>query len=100
VLQDVTPPGPVRASWDEVNQAQQQRDRVINEAWAEYNRVIPRALGQAEEQIPLARAYEVERLNRARGEAARFESVFEMNGIRKWSPGDVTASPTAGRRTG
>jgi modulator of FtsH protease HflK len=77
VLQDVTPPGPVRASWDEVNQAQQQRDRVINEAWAEYNRVIPRALGQAEEQILLARAYEVERLNRARGEAARFESVYE-----------------------
>jgi modulator of FtsH protease HflK len=77
VLQDVTPPAPVRASWDEVNQAQQQRDRVINEAWAEYNRVIPRALGQAEEQILLARAYEVERLNRARGEAARFLSVYE-----------------------
>lgn len=77
VLQDVTPPEPVRASWDEVNQAQQQRDRVINEAWTEYNRVIPRALGQAEEQILLAEAYAVERLNRARGETARFLAVYE-----------------------
>lgn len=77
VLQDVTPPGPVRASWDEVNQAQQQRDRVINEAWTEYNRIIPRALGQAEEQVLLAEAYAVERVNRARGETSRFLSVYE-----------------------
>jgi membrane protease subunit HflK len=42
VLQDVNPPDPVKPSWDEVNQAQQQRDRLINEAKAEYNQVIPR----------------------------------------------------------
>ncbi len=29
VLQDVNPPDPVKPSWDEVNQAQQQRDRLI-----------------------------------------------------------------------
>ena len=39
VLQDVNPPDPVKPSWDEVNQAQQQRDRMINEARAEYNKV-------------------------------------------------------------
>src|SRR5437899_1742765 len=36
VLQDVNPPDPVKPSWDEVNQAQQQRDRLINEARAQY----------------------------------------------------------------
>ena len=36
VLQDVNPPDPVKPSWDEVSQAQQQRDRLINEALAEY----------------------------------------------------------------
>ena len=47
VLQDVNPPDPVKPSWDEVNQAQQQRDQLINEAKGEYNRVIPRAEGDA-----------------------------------------------------
>ena len=47
VLQDVNPPLPVKPSWDEVNQAQQQRDRLINEARTEYNKVIPRARGEA-----------------------------------------------------
>ena len=51
VLQDVTPPDPVKPSWDEVNQAQQQRDRLINEARAEYNKVIPRARGEAGQTI-------------------------------------------------
>ena len=43
VLQDVNPPDPVRPSWDDVSQAQQQAQRQINEAEAEYNAVIPRA---------------------------------------------------------
>ena len=51
VLQDVNPPDPVKPSWDEVNQAQQQRDRLINEARGEYNRVIPRARGEAQQAV-------------------------------------------------
>ena len=31
----------------EVNQAQQQLDRLINEARAEYNKVVPRAPGRS-----------------------------------------------------
>src|SRR6185436_12741545 len=51
VLQDVNPPDAVKPSWDAVNQAQQQRDRLINEARAEYNKVVPRAKGEAEQTI-------------------------------------------------
>ena len=72
VLQDVNPPDPVKPSWDEVNQAQQQRDRMINEAGAEYNRVIPRARGEAEQLILQAEGYALNRVNSAEGDAARF----------------------------
>ena len=77
VLQDVNPPDPVKPSWDEVNQAQQQRDRMINEAQAEYNSVIPRAAGEAQQTVLEAEGYSLNRVNRAEGESARFESVYE-----------------------
>lgn len=77
VLQDVNPPDPVKPSWDEVNQAQQQRDRLINEARAEYNEVIPRARGEAEQQVLQAEGFAVDRVNRAEGDAARFKSLYE-----------------------
>ncbi len=75
VLQDVNPPDPVKPSWDEVNQAQQQRDRMINEALAEYNKVIPRASGEAEQTILEAEGYSLNRVNRAEGESARFRAI-------------------------
>lgn len=77
VLQDVTPPDPVKPSWDEVNQAQQQRDRLINEALAEYNKVIPRAKGEASQTILQAEGYALERVANAQGDASRFKAVFE-----------------------
>lgn len=77
VLQDVNPPDAVKPSWDEVNQAQQQRDRMINEARAEYNKVIPRAKGEALQAVLEAEGYGLNRVNRAQGESARFASVLE-----------------------
>ena len=77
VLQDVNPPDPVKPSWDEVNQAQQQRDRLINEARAEYNAVIPRARGEAQQAVLQAEGYALDRVNRAQGDAARFGAVYD-----------------------
>lgn len=77
VLQNVDPPEPVRASFNEVNQAIQERERAINEAWAEYNREIPRARGLAEQKIEAAQGYAVERVNRAKGDAQRFIAMEE-----------------------
>jgi len=76
VLQDVNPPDPVRPSFNEVNQAEQERERAINEARSEYNRVIPRARGEAEQMIQQAEGYATERVNRARGDAVLFEEVL------------------------
>ena len=77
VLQDVNPPDQVKASWDEVNQAQQQMDRLINEARAEYNQVIPRAKGEAEQAILQARGYALARVNQSQGDAKRFKSLYQ-----------------------
>ena len=76
VLQDVNPPDPVKPSWDEVSQAQQQRDRMINEAQAEFNRVIPRARGEAQQAVLQAEGYALDRTNRAEGDAARFTAIY------------------------
>ncbi len=77
VLQDVNPPDPVKPSWDEVSQAQQQRDRMINEAQAEFNRVIPRARGEAQQAVLQAEGYALDRVNRAQGDAARFTAIYD-----------------------
>jgi membrane protease subunit HflK len=76
VLQDVNPPDAVKPSFNAVNQAQQERETLINKAESEYNRVIPRAKGEAEETIQLAEAYYLNRVNRATGEANRFNALY------------------------
>ncbi len=76
VLQDVNPPDPVKPSFNEVNQAQQEREKLINEALSEYNRVIPRARGQALQMIQEAEGYATERINRAKGDAFFFEALL------------------------
>ncbi len=77
VLQDVNPPDPVRPSWNEVSQAEQQRDQMINEARAEYNRVIPRARGEAQQAILQAEGYALDRVNRSQGDAVRFTTLYD-----------------------
>ncbi|HEX2676348.1 MAG TPA: FtsH protease activity modulator HflK, partial [Polyangiales bacterium] len=75
VLQDVNPPAPVRESFNEVNQAIQERERSINQAWANYNSVVPEALGKAQQELQSAEGYATERVNNARGDVARFISL-------------------------
>ncbi len=77
VLQDVNPPDQVKASFNEVNQAEQERETTINQAQSEYNKVIFRARGQAENTVSTAEGYALDRVNRARGEADRFNSIYK-----------------------
>jgi membrane protease subunit HflK len=75
-LQDVTPPESVKPAFNEVNQAEQERERLINEAEKRRNQVIPRAEGEALQIIAEAEAYRAERVNRARGEGGRFIAIL------------------------
>lgn len=76
VLQNVNPPEPVKPSFNEVNEAEQEREQLINTAESEYNKVIPRARGEAEQTIAQAEGYALDRVNRAQGEASRFNSLY------------------------
>ncbi len=76
VLQDVNPPDQVRRAWDEVVQAQQDKERRINEARAEYNAVVPRARGEALQTIQQAEGYATDRVNRAMGDAELFKALL------------------------
>ncbi len=76
-LKNVNPPRPVQASFDEVNEAQQERERMINVAKGEYNKAIPRARGEADQGIQAAKGYAVERVNVAEGDTERFNALFE-----------------------
>lgn len=74
-LKNVNVPPSVQPALREVEEAKQERERMINEAWTEYNKVIPRAQGRAEQAKESARGYAVERVNHARGDAGRFKAL-------------------------
>ena len=76
VLQDVNPPDPVKPSFNAVNEAQQEKEKLINQAQSEYNREIPRALGAALQTIQEAEGYALDRVNRSQGDAALFNALY------------------------
>jgi len=76
VLQDANPPDPVKPSFNGVNEAEQQRETLINQARADYNRVIPRAAGEAQQTIQQAEGYALSRVNTAEGEVSKFNDLY------------------------
>ena len=76
MLQNVDPPDPVKPSFNEVNNSQQEREQKINEAWSEYNQIIPKAAGEAEQTIRAAEGYATARINNAQGDATRFRAIY------------------------
>ncbi len=74
-LQDVNPPDKVKPSYNAVNEAKQEKDRLINEAWRDYNQSIPKSKGLASQQISEAQGYALKRVNEAQGDADKFNSI-------------------------
>jgi len=75
-LQDVNPPDKVKSAFNDVNAAQQDKEKLVNQALEEYNKVIPRAKGEALQKIKQAEAYAVDRINTAQGDASRFNQIY------------------------
>ena len=75
-LKNINPPRPVQESFNEVNQAQQEKEKLINEARREYNKVIPLAEGEKDQRIREADGYRLKRINEAEGDAARFSALL------------------------
>ncbi|MEJ2627242.1 MAG: FtsH protease activity modulator HflK, partial [bacterium] len=75
-LQDVNPPDKVKPAFNEVNQAKQEREKMINQAWQSYNDAIPNAKGEANKTIQQAEGYAINRINRSRGDSVNFVAVW------------------------
>ena len=75
-LKNINPPKPVQESFNEVNQAQQSKEKLINEARRDYNKVIPLAKGEKDQRIREADGYRLKRINEAEGDVARFNALF------------------------
>ncbi|MDT8421038.1 MAG: FtsH protease activity modulator HflK [Desulfuromonadales bacterium] len=75
-FQDVTPPDPVKDAFNEVNEAEQQKESLIFQAREQFNREVPRARGEAKQALQEAEGYAVERINKARGETNRFLALL------------------------
>lgn len=69
-------PPPVQPSFNEVNQAVQEKEQMIYQAREDYNKAIPAARGEAERTIRAAEGYALNRVNRAKGNADRFVALY------------------------
>jgi modulator of FtsH protease HflK len=75
-LQNANPPNPVKAAFNEVNEARQEKERMINDAQQAYNQKIPKAMGEARQAVTQAEGYALERVNRGEGEVRRFLNIL------------------------
>ena len=100
-LKNINPPEPVQESFNEVNQAQQEKEKLINEARRDYNKVIPLAEGEKDQRIREADGYRLKRINEAEGDAARFNALLAeySQGAGSHAPAHLSRDP-AGRFAG
>ena len=75
-MKNINPPAPVQGSFNEVNQAQQEKEKLINEARRDYNKFIPLAEGEKDQRIREAEGYRLKRINEAEGDVSRFNAVL------------------------
>ena len=77
LLQKVLPPKQVQDAFNEVNTAEQEKEKMINQALGDYNRIIPRARGEAEQTVQQAEGYSMDRINRAKGDASLYNDLLK-----------------------
>jgi membrane protease subunit HflK len=76
-LQNVVPPKGVQDAFEDVNKASQDMERYINEGKEAYNAQIPLSRGIADQQVQIAEGYAIDRVNRAKGDVARFSAIYQ-----------------------
>ncbi len=74
-IENVAPPPDAADAFRDVAGARADAIRIVNEAQGYANDLLPRAHGEAEQTLQEAQAYKGGKINRALGDAARFEAV-------------------------
>ena len=76
-LPNARPPEEVKPAFDDVNSAQQDKDRLISEAEAYAAKVVPEARGAAARVRTAAEGYQTAKIAGATGEAERFSLLLD-----------------------
>ena len=76
-FQNVAPPDEVKAAFDDVNAAREDKQSAVNKAHAYANQVIPQATGEAARIVAQAEGDKAERIARATGDAERFNLLLK-----------------------
>ncbi|GAA5080134.1 FtsH protease activity modulator HflK [Lysobacter panacisoli] len=77
-LANARPPEQVKPAFDDVNSAQQDKDRLISEARAYAAKIVPESRGQAARVRTVAEGYKSATIARAEGDANRFSLLVEQ----------------------
>lgn len=77
-LANARPPEEVKPAFDDVNSAQQDKDRLISEARAYAAQIVPEARGQAQRVRTVAEGYKTASVVRAQGDGDRFSLVADV----------------------
>jgi membrane protease subunit HflK len=77
-LPNARPPEAVKPAFDDVNSAQQDKDRLISEARAYAAKIVPEARGQAARIRTVSEGYKTAEIARATGDATRFTQLLQQ----------------------
>jgi membrane protease subunit HflK len=75
-IEDARPPNEVKAAYDDVIEAREDLERLVNEAQAYSNGIIPEARGEAERLREEAQGYLSQVVSKSSGEASRFTALL------------------------
>lgn len=76
-VNEVQPPKEVEDAFLDVNRAIKNRDAEIDKARQYYNKVVTEAEGLKQQQIELATGYKIKRIEESKGDASRFDSLYQ-----------------------
>jgi modulator of FtsH protease HflK len=77
-LPNARPPDEVKPAFDDVNSAQQDKDRLTSEAQAYAAKIVPEARGQAARVRTVSEGYKTAAIARATGDAERFTLLVDQ----------------------
>ncbi len=76
-IEDARPPNEVKAAYDDVIEAREDLERLVNEAQAYSNGIIPEARGEAQRLREEAQGYLSQVVSKSSGEADRFSALLK-----------------------
>lgn len=82
-IQNITVPSQVKAAYDDVNNARNEKTELLDNAKKYTNEKLPNARAEAYKRIQQAEAYKAEKVSQAKGDVEKFVQVYEKYKVAK-----------------